>query len=111
MARVGPTFPLRRVVVLAALQLAVLAGLAVWWTSSRDDHDANAYAHAAARTTPAAKSHRFDAARALRTVRLQLAAGQRPAGSPQLRRVAVQLRDRLPDAHFEDVPAHPRLRN
>jgi Zn-dependent M28 family amino/carboxypeptidase len=57
-----------------------------------------------ATATPAAATHRFDVARALRTVRLQLAAGQRPAGSPQLRRVAVQLRARLPHGRFEDVP-------
>jgi Zn-dependent M28 family amino/carboxypeptidase len=50
----------------------------------------------------------------MRLVRLQLAAGQRPAGSPQLRRVAVRLKALLPAARFEDVPvadpAHP-LRN
>jgi glutaminyl-peptide cyclotransferase len=94
----------RRVVVFAALQVAILVVLL-----------AGHGREATARTpTPAATAHRFDAARALATVRLQLAAGQRPAGSPQLRRVAVKLRARLPDAHFEDVPgadpAHP-LRN
>jgi glutaminyl-peptide cyclotransferase len=108
---VRTTFPVRRVVVLVALQLALLAGLAVWWTSSDHADHAPPYAHAAAATTPAATTHRFDAGRALQTVRLQLHAGQRPAGSPQLRRVAVQLRSLLPDAHFEDVAGHPVLRN
>jgi glutaminyl-peptide cyclotransferase len=97
-------FPFRRVLVLAALQVAVLA-----LVLARHGHEA------AARTpTPVATVDRFDAGRALATVRLQLAAGQRPAGSPQLRRVAEQLRARLPDGRFEDVPgadpAHP-LRN
>ncbi len=95
---------LRRVLVLAALQVAILA-----FVLARHGHDAIARP-----PTPAASTDRFDAARALATVRLQLAAGQRPAGSPQLRRVAEQLRARLPDAHLEEVPgsdpAHP-LRN
>lgn len=66
---------------------------------------------AAAAATPAATSHRFDAHRALATVRLQLAAGQRPAGSPQLRRVATELKAKLPHGAFEDLPGHPGLRN
>jgi glutaminyl-peptide cyclotransferase len=94
-------FPLRRALVLAALQVAVLA-----FVLARHGHDAIARA-----PTPAATVNRFDADRALATVRLQLAAGQRPAGSPQLRRVAEQLRNRLPNAHFEDLPDHPGLRN
>jgi hypothetical protein len=100
---VGAAFPVRRVVVLVAVQLAALAGLAIWWASS--SHDDNRYARAAASTTPAARTHRFDARRALATVRLQLAAGQRPAGSPQLRRVAEQLRRLLPHGSLEDVAA------
>jgi glutaminyl-peptide cyclotransferase len=107
---VGPTFPVRRVVVLVALQLAALAGLALWWASSDHGRD-HRFVPAAARATPAAATHRFDAQRALRTVRLQLAAGQRPAGSPQLRTVAEQLRRRLPAGRFGDVPGHPGLRN
>jgi Zn-dependent M28 family amino/carboxypeptidase len=61
--------------------------------------------------TPTATAHRFDVHRALATVRLQLAAGQRPAGSPQLRAVAVKLKALLPDGRFEDVPGQPGLRN
>jgi Iap family predicted aminopeptidase len=41
----------------------------------------------------------------------QVAAGQRPAGSPQLRRVARLLRDRLPHGRFEPLPGEPGLRN
>jgi glutaminyl-peptide cyclotransferase len=106
---VGRAFPVRRVAVLVVLQLAVLAALALWWTTS--DGAGSRAARAAAVATPAARTHRFDAARALATVRLQLAAGQRPAGSPQLRRVATQLRARLPHGAFEDVAGHPGLRN
>ena len=60
---------------------------------------------------PAARVNRFDAARAFRTIRAQLAVGQRPAGSPQLRTLAERLRARLPRGRFEDVPGHPGLRN
>jgi hypothetical protein len=106
MRRVAPRFPVRRVVVLVALQVVALAALAAYW---------HAHAHGdvavAAVRTPAATTHRFDAERALATVRLQLAAGQRPAGSPQLRRMAVKLKALLPNGTFEDVPDHPGLRN
>jgi hypothetical protein len=54
---------------------------------------------------------RFDADRAWRLVELQLAAGQRPAGSPQLRRLAVKLRALLPSGRFEPLPGEPGLRN
>jgi glutaminyl-peptide cyclotransferase len=54
---------------------------------------------------------RFDAARAMRLVRMQLAVGQRPAGSPQLRALAERLRRLLPGGRFEDLPAYPGLRN
>jgi glutaminyl-peptide cyclotransferase len=96
MRAVRSGLPLRRVVaaVVAAASIVVPVGPV-----------------AARPAVPVATAHRFDAARALRTVRLQLAAGQRPAGSPQLRRVAEQLRARLPDGRFEDVPDHPGLRN
>src|SRR5215211_1668382 len=44
---------------------------------------------------------RFDADRAVALVDRQLAAGQRPAGSPQLRELAEDLRPRLPGGRFE----------
>ncbi|TMM08156.1 MAG: hypothetical protein E6G00_12985, partial [Actinobacteria bacterium] len=43
----------------------------------------------------------FDSHYAWRLVREQVAVGQRPAGSPQLRRVAKKLRPLLPNGHFE----------
>jgi hypothetical protein len=60
---------------------------------------------------PAARVNRFDTARAFTLIRRQVAVGQRPAGSPQLRALAEQLRPMLPGGRFEDVPNHPGLRN
>jgi glutaminyl-peptide cyclotransferase len=67
-------------------------------------------------TVPAGKvpkthAKRFDAAAAMAIARMQVDAGQRPAGSKTLRAVAERLKPMLPDAHFEDVPGQPGLRN
>jgi glutaminyl-peptide cyclotransferase len=65
--------------------------------------------------TPAAAAppavDRFDADRAWTDLRRQVAIGPRPAGSPQLRALARELRSRLPHGRFARVPGHPRLRN
>ena len=53
----------------------------------------------------------FDAQRSWDLVRLQVAAGQRPAGSPQLRKLAEKLVKMLPDGRFEPIPGDPGLRN
>ena len=60
---------------------------------------------------PAARLDRFDADRAFRLIREQVAVGQRPAGSARLRALAERLRARLPGGRFEPVPGHPGLRN
>jgi glutaminyl-peptide cyclotransferase len=96
------------VVVLVVLQVVALAAVVVWW--QHEDHHHQQLSLAAV-STPRATTHRFDVERALRTVRLQLAAGPRPAASPQLRALAEKLRRRLPDAHFEAVPNNPGMRN
>jgi Zn-dependent M28 family amino/carboxypeptidase len=54
---------------------------------------------------------RFDSDAAWRLVKQQVAVGQRPAGSPQLRRLAERLRRMLPGGRFEPVPGEPGLRN
>jgi glutaminyl-peptide cyclotransferase len=54
---------------------------------------------------------RFDAGRAFALTKLQVSYGQRPAGSPQLRRLAERLVIRLPRGHFENVPGQPGVRN
>ncbi|HEX7293198.1 MAG TPA: M28 family peptidase [Solirubrobacterales bacterium] len=41
----------------------------------------------------------------------QVGYGQRPAGSPQLRRLAAELRRSMPNGEFEAIPGEPRLRN
>jgi Peptidase family M28 len=54
---------------------------------------------------------RFDSERAWGLVRQQVEVGQRPAGSPQLRGLAEELRPLLPAGRFEAVPGEPGLRN
>lgn len=54
---------------------------------------------------------RFDAGAAWRLTERQVAVGQRPAGSPQLRALAQRLRRALPHGRFEAVPGEPGLRN
>jgi hypothetical protein len=54
---------------------------------------------------------RFSSTRTWDLVRKQLRYGQRPAGSPQLRRLASELRRLLPDGQFEAIPGQSGLRN
>jgi glutaminyl-peptide cyclotransferase len=44
-------------------------------------------------------------------VKAQVAVGQRPAGSPQLRKLALRLKARMPGGRFEAIPGQPGLRN
>jgi hypothetical protein len=103
-------FPARRIAALLVLQVAVIAALLAW-RAGGERHPALAVVRTGNVVTPRPTVDRFDRARAMRLVRLQLAAGQRPAGSPALRRVAVRLRRLLPAGRFEDVPGRPGLRN
>ncbi len=65
-------------------------------------------AHAVS-AVPGAITDRFDAPAAMALTREQLAVGPRPAGSPQLRGLADQLRAQLPAGRFE--PVRNGLRN
>jgi glutaminyl-peptide cyclotransferase len=56
------------------------------------------------------KAH-FDTQAAWSLVRTQVEVGPRPAGSPQLRRLADELVKLLPDGQFEALPGEPGLRN
>src|SRR4051794_10317738 len=73
--------------------------------------DAPATSTVAAGRVPIANKNRFDPERAMATAKLQVDAGQRPAGSETLRAVAEKLRPMLPNGRFEAVPGHPGLRN
>jgi len=53
----------------------------------------------------------FDEQAAYELVRQQVEAGQRPAGSPQLRRLADELVKLMPEGRFEPIPGEPGLRN
>jgi hypothetical protein len=88
-----------------ALILAIVA-LQACGGSKPSTTPAPAEAQAAARP-----SDDFDARHAFGLIRAQVKVGQRPAGSPQLRRLAVRLRGLLPEGRFERIPAEPRLRN
>lgn len=66
---------------------------------------------ATASAQPAAGADRFDGGAAFALIRRQVSFGQRPAGSPQLRRLAVLLRKRMSGGTFEAIPGEPRLRN
>jgi Peptidase family M28 len=87
-----------RAAVIAILALGAVAAASCG--SGRSDRSAGATA-----------ADRFDADAAWRTIELQLRYGQRPAGSPQLRRLALRLRTMLPRGDFEPVPGDRRLRN
>jgi len=88
---------------LAAIALtACTCALAVSGCGSSDDPPA---------ASRALKADRFDQAAAWRLIERQVHAGQRPAGTPQLRRLAVRLRRLLPHGRFEPVPGEPGLRN
>src|SRR3954447_10848954 len=62
-------------------------------------------------TVPKPTVNRFDASEAMAIAKLQVDAGQRPAGSKTLRAVAEKLKAQLPNGRFEPVPAQPALRN
>lgn len=82
----------------AAVTAALLLATGVAVAAVVKDGDGGTLARVAA-----ARVDRFDAGRAWRLVELQLRHGQRPAGSPQLRRLAVQLRARLTRGRFEPL--------
>jgi hypothetical protein len=94
----------------AATAATVVLGLAA--CGSGDDSakgSTTAAGQAQAAATPF--TPRFDGKRAMSLVKLQVGYGQRPAGSPQLRKLAQRLRTLLPNAKFEPIPGHEGLRN
>ena len=87
---------------MAALTASALLGIVLlWWAlgDRRSGDDDGATASASVR--PVADA--FDARRAWRDLRRQVALGPRPAGSRQARRLAESARDRLPAGRLESV--------
>lgn len=67
---------------------------------------------AAPGAVPRPRTDRFDQVRAFALLRRQVEVyGARPAGSPALRRLAADLRERLPRGRLEPVAGHAGLRN
>jgi glutaminyl-peptide cyclotransferase len=62
-------------------------------------------------TQAEAQASAFDEQAAFDLVRQQVEAGQRPAGSPQLRKLADELVKLMPRGEFEPLPGEPGLRN
>ncbi len=96
---------MRRILVLANAGILVAVVVATVLMIRDAGHES-----VASSAVPAAKVDRFDGARAWSWVKRQIAYGQRPAGSPQLRRLARVLRAKLPHGHFEALPS-PGMRN
>jgi hypothetical protein len=94
----------RALVVILAVQLAL--GGAVVFAATQGFFGAGGSSR-----TPRAHADRFHAERAWRLIGLQLAYGQRPAGSPQLRALAERLRPLLPNGRFEPVLHERGVRN
>jgi hypothetical protein len=115
----GGRLSVKVLVVALVVQLVLFGGLIALavhgfpFIGGGDDHadDDPTPATFPAGRVPKTHTNRFDAKAAMAIAKLQVDAGQRPAGSKTLRAVAEKLRPLLPDGHFEDVPAHPGLRN
>jgi glutaminyl-peptide cyclotransferase len=60
---------------------------------------------------PASAAERFDLNAAWELIERQVAAGQRPAGSPQLQQLGTELAPLLPEGKFEPLPGEPGIRN
>jgi glutaminyl-peptide cyclotransferase len=89
-------------VIVVALVLALVEGGTDETSTQQDSAPASA---------TATRADRFDSARAWKHLKHQVGLGPRPAGSPELAKLAGYLRARLPRGHYENVPGHPGLRN
>jgi hypothetical protein len=102
----------RRIALVAAICALAGGGALLAFARSDSGSRSNRAHRAAATAEPAAHAgRRFDAEAAFRLIRLQVGYGQRPAGSRQLRALAVRLRPLLPHGRFAVIPGQPRLRN
>src|ERR1700759_1535050 len=92
---------MRRILVLANAGILIAVVVATVLMIRDAGHES-----VASGAVPAAKVDRFDGARAWSWVKRQIAYGQRPAGSPQLRRLARVLRAQVPHGHLH-APRRP----
>jgi glutaminyl-peptide cyclotransferase len=106
--------PVRALVIVLAIQVALGIGLVVWGTQGfplpggADDPDPAAPAGSAASVAPVrSTAGRFDGAWAWGLLREQVALGPRPAGSDASRRLAARLASLLPSGRLEAVPGDP----
>ncbi|HET6507647.1 MAG TPA: M28 family metallopeptidase [Baekduia sp.] len=115
----GGRLSVKVLVIALVIQLVLFGGLIalaihgfpfIGGGADRPDDDPTPATFPAGRV-PKTHASRFDAKAAMAIAKMQVDAGQRPAGSATLRKVAEKLRPMLPDGHFEDVPAQPGLRN
>jgi hypothetical protein len=95
----------------AAIVYGAVAGFPIIGGGGRSAKPADTRSLPAAAPAPRPTANRFDAAAAYALAARQVRVGQRPAGSPQLRRLAEDLRRLLPGGRFEPVGGWPRLRN
>jgi hypothetical protein len=102
-----------RPLVLAVIAQVVVGVAIVGWALAGFPVPGNADEPDPARTAAAAgRPDRFDADRAFAFARFQVREiGPRPAGSRASRRLAAELRRRLPRGRLEAIPGHPGLRN
>lgn len=103
--------PARRALLLALLAPAFLIACGEDASNGRTAAGAGATATTQAADVPAATARRFDAEHAFGLLKYQVSFGQRPAGSPALRRLAPQLARRLPKGRLAAIPGHPGLQN
>jgi glutaminyl-peptide cyclotransferase len=107
------SFPAGALVIVLVTMFAVIGGLGYFIVTgfpglaegAKQAHGpASSRAATGPDTLPLAKVNRFDGNRAYRLTSLQVTYGQRPAGSPQLARLAERLRPLLPAGRFEALP-------
>jgi glutaminyl-peptide cyclotransferase len=112
MATGGTHLPVRPLVIVLAIQVAIGIGLVIWGTQGfplpgKADDPEPPPAAAAAAGAPRATTDRFDGAWAWGLLREQVAMGPRPAGSEASQRLAQRLASLLPNGRLEDVPGDP----
>lgn len=100
----GAQVPVKALVLVLLTLLSVIAGLGYFIVTGFPGTGPTASAATRTDTLPRAKVAGFDGTRAYRLTAQQVGYGQRPAGSPQLVKLAEVLRTLLPSGRFEALP-------